>query len=161
MVAIALFELIHSTVSSASAGSTVAVSSKVSPTSIVPVVLSSVIPVASTGGTVWRISSQFRTLRHVIGTSELPHIYEPQAMTAKEAMNYETSGGKLVKVEGKVVDLLHDASLEGVSQFWLDDGSGEIANIFIDGYILSAETQKNELSSVVKMGSSVQNLGKH
>ncbi len=88
-----------------------------------------------------------------------PHIYEPQAMTAKEAMNYETSGGKLVKVEGKVVDLLHDASLEGVSQFWLDDGSGEIANIFIDGYILSAETQKNELSSVVKMGSSVSAVG--
>ncbi len=88
-----------------------------------------------------------------------PHIYEPQAMTAKEAMNYETSGGKLVKVEGKVVDLLHDASLEGVSQFWLDDGSGEIANIFIDGYILSADTQKNELASVVEMGSSVSAVG--
>ncbi len=88
-----------------------------------------------------------------------PHVYEPQKMSAKDAMDYEKSGGKLVKVEGKVTDVLYDASGEGVSQLWLDDGSGEIANVFIDGYILSAETQKNELASIVEMGATVSAVG--
>ena len=67
-------------------------------------------------------------------------------------MDYEKSGGKLVQVEGTVTDVLYDAAGTGVSQFWLDDGSGVNANIFIDGYILSATTGKNELASVVSTG---------
>lgn len=47
----------------------------------------------------------------------------------------------------------------GVSQFWLDDGSGVNANIFIDGYILSATTGKNELASVVSTGKRVSAVG--
>ncbi len=88
-----------------------------------------------------------------------PLVYEPQKMSAKDAMDYEKSGGKLVKVEGKVTDVLYDAAGTGVSQLWLDDGSGEIANVFIDGYILSAKTQKNELASVVEMGANVSAVG--
>jgi len=88
-----------------------------------------------------------------------PNVYEPQAMSAKDAMDYAKSGGKLVKVEGKVTDVLYDAAGTGVSQFWVDDGSGEAANVFIDGYILSAKTQKNELASVVEMGSTVSAVG--
>lgn len=88
-----------------------------------------------------------------------PHIYEPQKMTAAEAMDYDKSGGKLVRIEGKVVDVLYDAAGTGVSQFWIDDGSGTIGNVFIDGYILSATTGKNELASVVKVGATVSAVG--
>ena len=44
-------------------------------------------------------------------------------------------------------------------QSWLDDGSGVNANIFIDGYILSATTGKNELASVVSTGKRVSAVG--
>lgn len=88
-----------------------------------------------------------------------PYVYEPQRMTAAEAMDYEKSGGKLVRIEGRVVDVLYDAAGTGVSQFWIDDGSGTIGNVFIDGYILSATTGKNELASVVKVGATVSAVG--
>ncbi len=57
-------------------------------------------------------------------------------------MDYEKSGGKLVQVEGTVTDVLYDAAGTGVSQFWLDDGSGVNANIFIDGYIFIGNDRK-------------------
>lgn len=62
-------------------------------------------------------------------------------------------------MEGTVTDVLYDAAGTGVSQFWLDDGSGVNANIFIDGYILSATTGKNELASVVSTGKRVSAVG--
>jgi len=90
---------------------------------------------------------------------EEKHSYEPQKLTAKDAMDYSKSGGKLVRVEGTVVDALYDAEQKGVSQFWLDDGSGVNANIFIDGYILSGTTGKNELASIVKKGAVISAVG--
>lgn len=90
---------------------------------------------------------------------EEPYVYAPQKMTAAEAMDYDKSGGKLVRIEGKVVDVLYDAAGTGVSQFWIDDGSGTIGNVFIDGYILSATTGKNELASIVKVGETISAVG--
>ena len=90
---------------------------------------------------------------------EAPYVYTPEKMSAKDAMNYSKSGGRLVQVQGKVVDALYDASGTGVSQLWLDDGSGDIANVFIDGYIFSGTTGKNELASFVKKGNTVSAVG--
>lgn len=90
---------------------------------------------------------------------EEPKVIAPEKLSAKDAMDYEKSGGKLVQVEGTVTDVLYDAAGTGVSQFWLDDGSGVNANIFIDGYILSATTGKNELASVVSTGKRVSAVG--
>jgi hypothetical protein len=92
-------------------------------------------------------------------SDEEKKVYTPEKMSAADAMNYEKSGGKLVQVEGKVVDVLYDTAGTGVSQFWLDDGSGATANIFIDGYIFSGTTGKNELASVVKVGDKVSAVG--
>lgn len=83
----------------------------------------------------------------------------PEKMSAKDAMDYGKSGGKLVQVEGTVTDVLLDAEGKGVSQFWLKDAGGDIANIFIDGYILSASTGKNELASVVQKGKTISAVG--
>lgn len=91
---------------------------------------------------------------------EEPKVIAPEKLSAKDAMDYEKSGGKLVQVEGTVTDVLYDAAGTGVyHQFWLDDGSGVNANIFIDGYILSATTGKNELASVVSTGKRVSAVG--
>ena len=86
-------------------------------------------------------------------------VYEPELMKAADAMNYEKNGGKLVKVNGKVTRVLKDDTGKGISQFWMDDGSGQEANIFIDGYINSGTTGKNELASFVKEGATVSAVG--
>ncbi len=102
---------------------------------------------------------ELQVINSEILSGEAKHVYAPEKMSAKDAMDYAKSGGKLVQVEGKVTDVLYDSAKTGVSQFWLDDGSGVNANIFIDGYILSAKTGKNELASIVKTGDTVSAVG--
>lgn len=102
---------------------------------------------------------ELQVMSSEILSGEEKHVYEPEKMTAKDAMDYEKSGGKLVRVEGTVVDALYDAEQKGVSQFWLEDGSGVTANIFIDGYILSGTSGKNELASIVKKGAVISAAG--
>ena len=85
-------------------------------------------------------------------------VYAPEKMSAADAMNYDKSGGKLVRVTGKVVKV-EDTDGTAVNKFWLDDGSGTNANIFIDGYITSGTTGKNTLASVVKTGETVSAVG--
>ena len=92
-------------------------------------------------------------------SDEPAKVITPAKMSAKDAMDYEKSGGSLVQVEGTVTDVLYDTAGTGVSQFWLQDENGDIANIFIDGYILSATTGKNELASVVAKGKKVSAVG--
>lgn len=86
-------------------------------------------------------------------------VYEPAELSAADAMNYEANGGRLVRVQGRVTRVVLDDTGNGVSQFWLDDGSGQEANIFIDGYITSGTTGKNELASFVKEGATVSAAG--
>lgn len=85
-------------------------------------------------------------------------VKEPESLSAADAMDYEKSGGKLVKVTGTVTRV-NDNGNGGVSQFWLKDESGSEANIFIDGYIVSASTGKNNLANIVKVGSRITATG--
>lgn len=102
---------------------------------------------------------ELQVIESKILSEEEPYIFTPEKMSAADAMNYSKSGGKLVQVEGKVVDALYDSEGTGVSQLWLDDGSGTVADVFIDGYILSGTTGKNELASFVKVGNTVSAVG--
>ena len=86
-------------------------------------------------------------------------VYAPEKLSAKDAMDYDKSGGKLVEISGKVTDVIYSADGNGVSQFWIEDGSGEKGNVFIDGYITSGITGKNELASFVKKGATVSAVG--
>lgn len=47
----------------------------------------------------------------------------------------------------------------GVSQFVLKDKDGNLATVFIDGYIFSGTTGKNELAKDVKVGNTVSAVG--
>ncbi len=46
-----------------------------------------------------------------------------------------------------------------IEEFWLKDHTGAEAAIFIDGYILSGTTGKNELASFVKVGANIEATG--
>lgn len=86
-------------------------------------------------------------------------IIEPTLMSTKDSMDYDNYGGMLIKTVGKATDIVYTEDKTGVAQFNLVDEDGNKANIFIDGYILSGTTGKNELASVVKEGELVSAVG--
>lgn len=88
-----------------------------------------------------------------------PHIYEPTKMTCEQAMDYKANGGYLIQVQGEVVSVDLTTDGLGVSQFVVKDETGKEAKVFIDGYILSGTTGKNELASIVKVGDTVSAVG--
>lgn len=101
---------------------------------------------------------EIQIMNSEILADEEPHIYEPQKMAAAAAMDYDTNGGKLVEVSGKVTNVVYSGE-KGVAQFWLDDGSGAEANIFIDGYITSGTTGANNLADIIKEGAQIRAVG--
>ena len=90
---------------------------------------------------------------------EEPYIYAPEKVSNKEAMDYKKNGGKLLQVEGEVVEVKYTKDGTGVEEFVVKDGNGDLAKVFIDGYILSSKTGKNTLASTVKKGNTVSAVG--
>ena len=86
-------------------------------------------------------------------------VIEPTLMSPKDSMNYDDFGGMLIKTVGTATKITYTEDGKGVSQFYIKDREGNLANIFIDGYILSGTTGKNELASVVKEGQLVTAVG--
>lgn len=84
-------------------------------------------------------------------------IIEPEKMSAKDAMDYGNNGGELIQVEGEVVSVTMSNGV--VSEFVVKDEQGDEAKVFIDGYILSGTTGKNELAGFVKEGNTVSAVG--
>ena len=84
------------------------------------------------------------------------HIYEPQAVTAREAMDYDQNGGSLLQVTGTVTKVVTNSS--GVDYFYLKDSSGQEARIFIDGYILASDG-KDTVNEDVKVGNTITAVG--
>jgi hypothetical protein len=48
---------------------------------------------------------------------------------------------------------------KGVAQFVVKDENGDLAKVFIDGYILSGTTGENHLADIVKVGNTVSAVG--
>lgn len=88
-----------------------------------------------------------------------PKVYQPKKMSNKDAMDYDKNGGSLIQVEGEVVEVDYTKDGKGVSQFVVKDRNGDLAKVFIDGYILSGTTGQNNLASIVKMGNTVSGVG--
>ena len=85
--------------------------------------------------------------------------YVPQTVLHKTAMDYAANGGKLMQVEGKVVDVAYTADGKGVSRFTLKDEKGDLATVLIEDYIRSGSSGLNELASEVKKGRTVRAMG--
>lgn len=96
----------------------------------------------------------------VLDTEE-KQVYQAKKVSAAEAMNYELNGGNLVQVTGKVTRITDKGTNgpDSVNQFYLDDGSGIEANVFIDGYILSGTNADNTIGTFVKEGAYVTAVG--
>ena len=93
---------------------------------------------------------------------EPKNVIEPEKLLNADAMNYGEHGGELIQVEGEVVEVLLSsarASGQGVSQFVVKDENGDLAKVFIDGYILSGTTGENTLADIVEVGNTVSAVG--
>lgn len=88
-----------------------------------------------------------------------PYVWAPKEVDTKTAMDYDALGGSLLKTTGKVTRVKYADDGKTIEEFWLDDGCGSEAAIFIDGYIYSGTTGKNEIDSFVKVGAKVSAAG--
>lgn len=83
----------------------------------------------------------------------------PETTPNKTAMDYETNGGRLMQVEGKVTDVTYSVGGKGVSRIELEDGNGDLAEILIENGIVSGADGENDLASQVKKGRTVRAIG--
>ncbi len=99
---------------------------------------------------------ELQVLRYQI-LEEEPQIIQPKVLSAAQAMDYATYGGQLVQTTGTIVDISYQGT--SVTQLKVKDAQGDIATIFIDGYIYSGTTGKNELASFCQLGATVTAAG--
>ena len=85
--------------------------------------------------------------------------YTPETTANEEAMDYDTNGGRLMQVEGRVTDVTYSVGGKGVSRITLKDGSGDLAEILIEDDIVSGADGENDLASQVKEGRTVRAIG--
>lgn len=85
--------------------------------------------------------------------------YTPETTANEEAMDYDTNGGRLMQVEGRVTDVTYSVGGKGVSRITLKDGNGDLAEILIENGIVSGADGKNNLASQVKRGRTVRAIG--
>lgn len=103
--------------------------------------------------------TEIQVMSYKILKDEPKKVIEPTLLAPKDSMNYGDFGGMLIKTFGVATKITYTEDGKGVSQFYIKDKEGNLSNIFIDGYILSGKTGKNELASVVKEGQLVSAVG--
>ena len=85
--------------------------------------------------------------------------YTPKTTPNEDAMDYDTNGGRLMQVEGKVTKVTYAVGGEEVSRITLKDGDGDFAEILIEDGIVSGADWVNDLASRVKKGRTVRAIG--
>ena len=90
---------------------------------------------------------------------EAKNVITPEQVSNAVAMNYAENGGQLLQVQGEVVEVLLTSDGKGVAQFVVKDENGDLAKVFIDGYILSGTTGENTLAEIVQVGNTVSAVG--
>ena len=85
--------------------------------------------------------------------------YTPKTTPNEDTMDYDTNGGRLMQVEGKVTKVTYAVGGEEVSRITLKDGNGDFAEILIEDNIVSGADWVNDLASRVKKGRTVRAIG--
>lgn len=85
--------------------------------------------------------------------------YTPKTTPNEDAMDYDTNGGRLMQVEGKVTEVTYTDDRKVVSRITLKDGNGDLAEILIEDNIVSGADWVNDLASRVKKGRTVRAIG--
>lgn len=83
-------------------------------------------------------------------------VYEPLKITTKQATDYDTFGGSLVKVTGKVTKV--DYAGDVLNYIHIQDASGVTCKVLTDGYIGSS-TGVDNTSQIVKVGNTISAVG--
>ncbi|WP_426349779.1 CehA/McbA family metallohydrolase [Alloiococcus sp. CFN-8] len=83
---------------------------------------------------------------------------EAKKVSIKESMDYEAFGGSLLKVEGKISEII-PGSNSVISNIRIKDNEGNISNIFIDGYIGSGTTGEYLKTGAFKVGDTISAIG--
>ena len=78
-------------------------------------------------------------------------------VTTKEANDYDTNFGKLVRVKGRVVDFTLAGGI--VESITVRDDSGESCRVFIDGYIGYSDETSQALEEFVQDGAYISAVG--
>lgn len=78
-------------------------------------------------------------------------------VTTKEANDYDTNFGKLVRVKGRVVDFTLAGGI--VESITVQDDSGESCRVFIDGYIGYSDETSQALEEFVQDGAYISTVG--
>lgn len=78
-------------------------------------------------------------------------------VTTKEANDYDTNFGRLVRVKGKVVDFTLAGGI--VESITVQDDSGESCRVFIDGYIGYSDETSQALEEFVQDGAYISAVG--
>ena len=81
----------------------------------------------------------------------------PKEVSCGDAMDYAANGGQLLKTQGVIIDVSYQGT--AVTQLRLKDTEGNVATIFIDGYIYSGTTGLNTLDTFCKKGNIVSAVG--
>lgn len=85
--------------------------------------------------------------------------YTPKTTPNEDAMDYDTNGGRLMQVEGKVTDVTPTNRGKGVARITLKDRNGDLAEILIEDNIVSGADGENDLASQVKERRTVRAIG--
>ena len=99
---------------------------------------------------------EIQVLRLTVLDSENLNVLAPKSLQCADAMDYAKSGGQLIKTQGVVTEVLYQGG--AVTQLRLKDSSG-VATIFIDGYIYSGTTGRNDLADFCTEGAVVSAVG--
>lgn len=83
-------------------------------------------------------------------------VYEPLKITTKQAVDYDTFGGSLVKVTGKVTKV--DYAGDVLNYIHIQDASGVTCKVLTDGYIGSS-TGVDNTSAIAKVGNTISAAG--
>jgi hypothetical protein len=101
---------------------------------------------------------QLQVLSYEILKDVEKQIQQPKAVDCAAAMDYAANGGSLLSIQGVVTQVTADEG-SGLSRFTVLDDQGNEASVFVDGYIRSGETGKNELAQTVHVGAQVSVIG--
>ena len=99
---------------------------------------------------------EIQVLRCTILDSENQNVLAPKSVKCADAMDYEKNGGRLLKTQGVVTEVSYQG--DAVTQIRLKDNTG-VATVFIDGYIYSGTTGRNDLADFCEVGAVVSAVG--
>lgn len=85
---------------------------------------------------------------------------DPDTLPNEAAMDYETHGGEFLQVQGTVMRVYRSgADLKTIEKLLLKDSAGNLAQVWIEPYIVSGESGINDLHKEIKPGRTVRARG--